>query len=185
MWITEFSNSEFIHALLISKELLVNKITVASDRARMCPPRVRPTASSPWCLFLAAPTLGDVSRSSQCWSIASVWVTSVCSPCLGFGLRKRVWKLSTKPREIKYEQGLKIASVPTRTSHGCCKKRLFFLPVPFLIAVRAVSWEFISSSLSGSFQGCANKTWPRPVQLPPLSPESEKDQAYLTSHIFS
>lgn len=38
MQVSEFSSGEFIHGLLISKELFINKIAAAPDRPRTCPP---------------------------------------------------------------------------------------------------------------------------------------------------
>lgn len=48
---------------------------------------------------------------------------------------------SPKPRKIKYKEGWPIPSFCMWTSHGCCKERDTSLPVPFLTALRAITWD--------------------------------------------
>lgn len=72
-------------------------------------------------------------------------------------------------------------------SHGCCKERLFSLPVPFLIALRVITWDKSSAHhlLLVPFKGLLTKPDPDLCSLLLSSPESEKGQVYLASNLFS
>lgn len=65
MRVREFSASEFIHGLFISKKLFINKITAASDRPKELPTRNEDGSTAPRCQFLAALTCWDVSWGHQ------------------------------------------------------------------------------------------------------------------------
>lgn len=94
MGVREFSASEFIHGLFISKKLFVNKITAASDRPKELPTGMRMAAlllgASSWQHLPAGMFLGGI----KCWSNPSIWIRFVCSPRLGLVLKKRVQKHS-------------------------------------------------------------------------------------------
>lgn len=105
----------------------------------------------------------------------------------GFCAQKESRKVrSTKPREIKHEEGSKIPLVPMWTSHGCCKERLFSLPLPFLMALRVITWDTNSAHhlLLVPFKALLTKPDPDLSSLLLSSLEFEKDQVYLTRELF-
>lgn len=134
---------------------------------------------------------------------ATLWEVSWCNQVLdhyicmdqiypftqaGFCAQKESRKVrSTKPRETKHEEGSKIPLVPMWTSHCCCKERFFSLPLPFLMALRVITWDTNSAHhlLLVPFKALLMKPDPDLSSLLLSSLEFEKGQVYLASELFS
>lgn len=108
MRVREFSASEFIHGLFISKKLFINKITALSDRAKDLPTRNEDGSPAPWCQFLAALTWWDVSWRHQVLEHC-IHVDQICLLSrAGFGAQKE--SRNTAGPKLREKQSSKIPS---------------------------------------------------------------------------
>lgn len=168
MGLREFSASEFIHGLFISKKVFINKITAPSDRAKDLPTQNEDGSTTSWCQLLAALTWWDVFCRHQVLE-RCIHMDQTCPlTWAGFGAQKESPEMQQGQNSGK-DKVQKSLLTSVWTSCGCGKEKLSSVPEPFLIL-----WKWLldatasSLSLPHSLQGSGNKTWPEAVQLLPL-----------------